>query len=141
MQKDQIIIHTDGGSRGNPGPAACAFVVENKGEEIFKGSKFLGKQTNNFAEYSGVILALQWVTKNISISNFQFPIIFYLDSELVVKQINGLYRVKDENLRNLFFEVLSLIKNFERKVVFKNIPREKNKIADLLVNEELDKKP
>ena len=109
MQKDQITIHTDGGSRGNPGPAACAFVVENSGEEIFKGAKFLGKQTNNFAEYSGVILALQWVTKNFSTSNLnnqpkgcQFPIIFYLDSELVVKQINGLYRVKDENLKNLF---------------------------------------
>jgi ribonuclease HI len=136
MQKDQIIIYTDGGSRGNPGPAACAFVVEKNGKDVFKGSKYLGKATNNFAEYSGVILALKWLNEN---KIKDTSIVFYLDSELVVKQINAVYKVKDENLRNLFFEVLSLMKKFGGDFIFKHIPREKNKTADLLVNVELDK--
>ena len=136
MQKDQIVIYTDGGSRGNPGPAACAFVVEKNSNNIFKNSKYLGNATNNFAEYSGVILALKWLNENGSKDT---PIVFYLDSELVVKQINAVYRVKDEDLRNLFFEVLSLMKRFGGDFIFKHIPREKNKTADLLVNVELDK--
>lgn len=139
MQKDQIIIHTDGGSRGNPGPAACAFVAEENGKEIFKSSKYLGKQTNNYAEYQGVVLALNWLTLQPPIINHQSLTTFFLDSELVVKQLNGLYKVKDENLRNLFFEVLSLMKKANREILFKHVPREKNKIADLLVNVELDK--
>jgi ribonuclease HI len=138
MKTDEIIIHTDGGSRGNPGPAACAFVVETNGKEIFKGSKYLGIQTNNHAEYSGVILALKWLYKS-SILNHKSLIIFLLDSELVVKQINGLYKVKDENLRNMFYEVFELIKSFKIEVVFKHVRREQNKIADFLVNQELDR--
>jgi ribonuclease HI len=136
MQKDQIVIYTDGGSRGNPGPAACAFVVEKNGRAVFKNSKFLGKATNNFAEYSGVILALKWLNEN---KPKDTSIVFYLDSELVVKQINAVYRVKDEGLRNLFFEALTLMKKLGGNFIFKHIPREKNKIADLLVNVELDK--
>lgn len=136
MQKDQTIIYTDGGSRGNPGPAACAFVVEENDSEIFKYSKYLGKNTNNFAEYSGVILALNWLNENKPSGT---SIVFFLDSELVVKQINATYKVKDEKLRNLFFEVLSLMKKFGNNIVFKHIPREKNKTADLLVNKELDR--
>jgi ribonuclease HI len=139
MQNGEIIIHTDGGSRGNPGPAACAFVVDKDGEEIFKSSKFLSTQTNNFAEYSGVILALKWLISQQSIINRRPLITFFLDSELVVKQINGIYRVRDEGLRNLFFEVLTLMKKIEGKIIFKNVPREKNKVADQLVNQELDK--
>jgi ribonuclease HI len=137
MQSDSIIIHTDGGSRGNPGPAACSFVAEENGVEIFKSSKYLGVATNNVAEYSGVILALKWLTEK---KYFNHSIIFFLDSELVVKQINALYKVKDENLRSHFFEVLTLMKNFNGSISFKHIPREKNKTADFLVNCELDKK-
>jgi ribonuclease HI len=136
MQKDQITIHTDGGSRGNPGPAACAFVAEENGKEIFRSSKYLRNTTNNFAEYSGVILALKWLNEN-KFKNTS--VIFFLDSELVVKQINAIYKVKDKNLRNLFFETLSLVKKLENNIVFKHVPREKNKIADLLVNVELDR--
>jgi ribonuclease HI len=134
--EEGLVIHTDGGSRGNPGPAACAFVAEENGKEIFKSSKYLGETTNNFAEYKGVILALKWLNEN-KIKNT--PVVFFLDSELVVKQINAVYKVKDENLRNLFFEVLSLIKKFGESFVFKHVPREKNLVADLLVNVELDK--
>jgi ribonuclease HI len=136
MQNGHITIHTDGGSRGNPGTAACAFVVEEGDREIYRGSRYLGHRTNNVAEYSGVLLALKWLVENNKQNSF---VSFYLDSELVVKQINAVYKVKDENLRNLLSEVLFLLKKFDGEVVFKNVPREKNKIADLLVNQELDK--
>jgi ribonuclease HI len=139
VQKDQIIIHTDGGSRGNPGPAACAFVAEKDGKEIFRLSKYLGHQTNNHAEYQGVVLALEWLSNQPFNHSTIQPTVFFLDSELVVKQLNGLYKVKDENLRNLFFEVLLLKKKVDIEIIFKHVPREKNKVADLLVNEELDK--
>ncbi len=138
MEETSLTIHTDGGSRGNPGPAASAFVVEQNGTLIFKGSKFLGKVTNNSAEYTGVIIALEWLIN----FNIQYPISniqFVLDSELIVRQINGLYKVKDENLQKLFAEVKGLITKTGKKIIFKNVPREQNKIADQLVNEELDR--
>jgi ribonuclease HI len=99
----------------------------------------LSTQTNNFAEYSGVLLALEWLASQSTIIDRQPLVTFFLDSELVVKQINGIYRVKDEGLRNLFFKALTLMKKIGGKIIFKNVPREKNKIADQLVNEELDK--
>jgi ribonuclease HI len=139
MEKNEIVIHTDGGSRGNPGPAACAFVVEKDGKEVFKSAKFLGIQTNNYAEYRGVILALEWLSSQPFNNMTNLSIVFFLDSELIVKQINGIYKVKDEGLRNLFFETITLMNKIAGIFVFKNIPREKNKIADFLLNEELDK--
>lgn len=137
--EQNLVIFTDGGSRGNPGPAACAFVVEKDGKEIVRSAKFLGYQTNNYAEYQGVILALNWLSSQPLIANYYSLITFFLDSELVVKQISGSYKVKNEVLRNLYFEVTSLLKKIKAKSVFTYIPREKNTIADLLVNEELDK--
>lgn len=139
MQNEGIVVHTDGGSRGNPGPAAGGFVVEANEKVIYKSSKFLGNQTNNFAEYSAVILALEWISSHLPITYHLLSITFLLDSELVVKQINGLYKVKDENLRSLYYQVVELIKRFNVKVIFKHVPREKNKEADSLVNQELDK--
>ncbi len=138
MNNTPLIIHTDGGSRGNPGPAAAAFVVERGSELVFQGSKYLGVVTNNFAEYSGVIIALEWVLSS-ELPDQDLQINFVLDSELVVRQINGLYKVKDENLQKLFAEVKSLISKTGKKIVFSNVPRNQNKLADLLVNEELDR--
>ena len=122
--------------RGNPGPAACAFTVEKNGEELFSKSKFLGTATNNFAEYSGVVNALDWLLENNNTSQVSF----YLDSELVVRQINGLYKVKDENLKKLFLNVLTKIKETKLKLIFRHIPREENSRADFLVNQKLDSK-
>ena len=131
-------IFSDGGARGNPGSSASAFVViGNDGKVLHQESKYLGVTTNNVAEYQGVILALTWLTQEFPISNFQFPINFYLDSELVVKQLNGLYRVKDLNLKNLFTIVKGLEKEIETKIIFQHVPRSKNQHADLLVNQEL----
>lgn len=137
--KNELTIHTDGGSRGNPGPSACAFVVEEGVEILHTGSKFLGKATNNHAEYSGVVLALDWLNTQKQITNHYSQITFFLDSELIVRQINGRYKVKDENLKKLHTEVNNKTREMAKEISFKNVPREQNKIADRLVNEILDK--
>jgi ribonuclease HI len=135
--KDELSIHTDGGSRGNPGPSACGFVVEEGDKLIYQANKFLGVATNNHAEYSGVLLALNWLAKQEKLVKTK-TIVFYLDSELIVRQLVGVYKVKDENLKKLHVEAHSLIRALGVKVHFKNVPREKNKIADRLVNDSLD---
>lgn len=130
-----LTIYTDGGSRGNPGKSACAYAIYNEEALIAKDSKYLGIATNNHAEYNGVIFALEWLLKNSG--KFE-NVSFYLDSELVVKQLNGLYKIKDENLLNLSQRVKELIHTLNLVIVFKYIPREQNKLADKLVNECLD---
>lgn len=134
---NKIVIYSDGGARGNPGPAACAFIVQDlNGKLLHKDSKYLGETTNNFAEYQGAILALTQTLENEK--DIEGVINFYMDSELVVKQINGQYKVKEPTLQKLHKEVKELLNKISLEVVFKNIPREKNKIADSLVNKELD---
>jgi ribonuclease HI len=135
MSENSLSIFTDGGSRGNPGPAACAFVATNRGVEIAKQSKYLGVLTNNLAEYEGVKLALNWVVDSYKNSG---EIIFFLDSELVVKQLNGFYKVKNKNILRIFTEIKLLINKIPEKIIFKNIPRSENEIADSLLNEKLD---
>jgi ribonuclease HI len=137
MKKDLIIIHTDVGSRGNPGPAACAFVAESKEVTIVGKSKFLNINTNNVAEYEGVILALEWLLNNrMNYSNDE--VLFLLDSELVVKQLNGLYKIKKQELQLLNLKIKKYINELKIDIYFRNVPREQNKAADLLVNQELD---
>ncbi len=131
-------IYTDGGARGNPGPAASAFVVVKKGIVVEKGSKFLGRATNNEAEYNAVILALHWLVtnkNNLSSSKIQF----ILDSELVVRQLTGVYKVKSKNLKTLIVKTRNLIDILgDVEINFTSIKREKNKLADSLVNKVLD---
>jgi ribonuclease HI len=111
-------------------------VIQNdKGENIFTGSKFLGTATNNQAEYGALVMALQ---KAKELAACGGEVTCYLDSELVVKQLNRQYKVKDEKMKGLFAEVNRLCLEFD-KVEFVHIPREKNKLADKLVNEELDR--
>ena len=134
---DNVVVYCDGGSRGNPGKSAAAFVVTTRGKVIHKGSVFLGVSTNNVAEYSAVILALKWIVKNLSgISN---EVTLILDSELVVRQLNGFYKVKNNKLKILF----STIKDIENKITahinYTSVSREKNYLADSLVNQVLDK--
>ncbi|KKR41761.1 MAG: ribonuclease HI, ribonuclease HI [Microgenomates group bacterium GW2011_GWC1_41_20] len=137
MQNGVLIIHTDGGSRGNPGPAACAFVAELDGKVLAEKSKYLDITTNNIAEYQGVLLALDWLLENSK--SFKITeVIFFLDSELVVKQLTGFYRVKKPELQTLNLIIKKKIEEISIKVNFQNIPREQNKEADRLVNEELD---
>jgi len=128
----KIEVYTDGGSRGNPGISAYAFVIYQNGEEIFSSSGFLGISTNNKAEYSALLHALKYVAEE----TFE-QVFFYSDSELMVKQIKGEYKVKDEDLKILFLECKQLISKLP---LFKieHVRRERNKRADYLVNKVLD---
>ncbi len=137
----KLITYTDGGARGNPGPAAGGAVIKNEKEEIIlKTSKYLGETTNNVAEYEALILALQkakgiFKARKIKSKNLEC----YLDSELVVKQLNHEYKIKDENMQKLFIKVWNLTLDFDG-VKFTHIPREENKLADEMVNKELDER-
>ncbi|GAI31913.1 unnamed protein product [marine sediment metagenome] len=138
----KIIIYTDGGSRGNPGPAAIGVVFCNeKGQSIKQYSEYLGERfTNNEAEYKAVIFALKkfkalFGKKLAKNSEIQIK----SDSELLVKQLNSQYKILDEKIQPLFLEVWNLKFDF-KEVKFKSISREKNKEADRLVNEALDAK-
>lgn len=135
----KLTIYTDGGARGNPGPAAGGVVIKNdKNEVILKTSKYFGETTNNQAEYEALILALQkakGIFKAQKIKNKKIEC--YLDSELVVKQLNHEYKIKDEGMQKLFINVWNLTLDFDN-VKFIHIPREKNKLADEMVNRELN---
>ena len=136
---NKLITYTDGGARGNPGPAAGGAVIQDdQGETILKTSKYLGETTNNVAEYEALILALQkakgiFKARKIKKGNLECR----LDSELVVKQLNHEYKIKDENMQKLFITVWNLTLDLGN-VRFIHIPREKNKLADEMVNRELD---
>lgn len=137
MENENIInVYTDGGARGNPGEAAYGFVIYDKNENIiFKQGKKIGIATNNTAEYMGIIGALTYIKDNLKTLN---KIYFFLDSQLVANQLMGKYKVKDENLRNLFFSVKNLEEEINTQIVYQSIPRELNKDADKLVNLALD---
>jgi ribonuclease HI len=126
-------IYTDGAARGNPGPAGCAAVIiDEKTNSKHFFNKFIGKSTNNFAEYQGLILGLKAAEK---IGAEEIKV--FLDSELVVKQIKGEYRVKELNLKKLHQQAFKLLSTF-KKFSIQHIPREKNKEADKLANEAID---
>lgn len=126
-------LFTDGGARGNPGPAACAAVLLNDEDApIFCVGSYLGVSTNNQAEYHGLLIGLkECLSRNLT------SLECFLDSELIVKQLNKEYRVKDAQLVKLYSEVQSLVANFTN-ISFTHVPRSKNKLADKKVNEILD---
>lgn len=127
-------LFTDGGARGNPGSAGISFVLyDPKGLILEQGQKFIGRSTNNVAEYSALILGLEK-----SLENKIARLDCFSDSELVVRQMVGEYRVKDLNLRELFLKAKSLLPEFEA-ISFTSIPRGQNRLADKLVNEVIDR--
>jgi ribonuclease HI len=125
-------IHTDGGARGNPGPAAYAYVIEGPGEVVVESAGRLGTATNNIAEYTALVRALEHARK---LGARRLHV--YSDSELLVKQMNGLYKVKHEGLRPLYEKAQKLCQHFEA-VTIRHVFREANKHADRLYNEVLD---
>jgi len=135
----KIIIYTDGGSRGNPGPSAIGVVFCNeKGEAIKKYSEEIDDGTNNEAEYRAVIFALKKFKALFGNKLAgQSEIELRADSELLIKQLNGEYKILESKIQLLFLSVWNLKLDF-KKLKFKLIPREKNKEADRLVNEALD---
>jgi ribonuclease HI len=131
----QAVAYSDGGSRGNPGAAACAAVIyDGSGNELLRRSKLLGTATNNQAEYEGVILALQ-LAGQLGAKKLEIR----LDSELIVRQLEGTYKVKNEGLKGYYATACELVNNF-KSVAVTHIPRSENKLADKLVNATLDGK-
>ena len=137
----KTIIYTDGGSRGNPGPSAIGVVfTDEKGKIIKEYAQKIGRATNNEAEYEAIIFALQKAkllfgkkkAKNIKLE-------IRADSEFVVKQLNGKYKVLDRKIEVLFLRAWNLKIDFN-EVIFKHIPRAENREADKLVNQALDYK-
>jgi len=130
---DKIIAHIDGGSRGNPGPAAAAFILsDSNGTRLQAKAVVLGKTTNNVAEYTGLVKALEAAGK----ADAQELSVFS-DSELLVRQINGHYKVKSEQIAPLYHQALELLSRFKSWKV-QHVTREKNQEADKLVNQALD---
>jgi len=141
MKPEKIIIYTDGGSRGNPGPAAIGVVIcDEKGNAIKKYSKSIGIRTNNEAEYEAVIFALGKMKQLFGKEKVQdIDIEIRMDSELVARQLSGLYKIEEEKLFPLFIKIWNLKMDFGN-ISFVEIPREKNTEADRILNEELDNK-
>jgi len=126
-------LYTDGGARGNPGPAGIGAVLKI-GEQEFLFKKYIGETTNNQAEYQALILGLE-KAKEHGVAELSC----FLDSELVVKQLNREYKVKDKDLAVQFMKIWNILPEF-KKVTFTHVRREQNKTADRLVNEVLDER-
>ena len=129
----KLVVLVDGGSRGNPGPAAAAAVLATPdGDVVDEASELLGIATNNVAEYRGVLLGLARA-KALGASEVEVV----NDSELVAKQINGLYKVKHASMRPLYLDALAALREFESWSI-RSVPRAQNADADALVNQALD---
>ena len=131
----KIKIYTDGAPRGNPGKAGAGAVVYKDNKELFSLRKFLGIKTNNYAEYMALICALQELTKTNEYKKAKVEV--YADSKLLIEQANGNWKVKNENIKPLFAELMNLVKEF-RDISFTHIPRAENSKADALANEAID---
>ena len=133
MVDKEIKVFCDGGSRGNPGPSASGVVITTTNDEVLaEYCEYLGIQTNNYAEYSAVLLAL----RNIEDRHLNGKITFYLDSQLVVRQLNGEYKVKHANIKDLHKQIIEKISDLN--ISFHHVYREDNKLADAQVNKCLD---
>lgn len=130
---NNIVVYTDGASRGNPGPASYGVWICESEKPVEELKGYLGIQTNNFAEYTAVIQALTWAKqKGVA------EITIRTDSELLVKQLSGVYKVKSDVIKPLFQQVKTLIQGNFKRVDFQHVRREFNKEADRLANEALD---
>ena len=130
-----LILYTDGASRGNPGPAAIGAIIQDEsGRVLHKVGRAIGRATNNQAEYRALILGLEEAAR-LGATHLEVR----MDSELIVRQLEGRYRVKDANLKPLFRQASELLRKFP-SVTIRHVPREANQRADALVNAVLDGK-
>jgi len=138
-KQEKVIIFTDGGARGNPGPAAIGVVIKDASGNIIKGyGEAIGKTTNNEAEYRAVISALQKSKALLGKEKIKkMTMEVYMDSELVVRQLSGQYKIEEERLFPFFIKIWNLRLDFG-EIKFQHVPREKNREADRFVNEALD---
>ena len=138
-RQQKLIIYTDGGSRGNPGPAALGVVfVDASGKVIKEYGKALGRKTNNEAEYEAVLFALQKVRalfgrEKLGLMHIEMR----MDSQLVAKQLTGEYKIEEEHLWPLFMKIWNTRMDFPN-ITFCHVPREENRRADAMVNQALD---
>jgi ribonuclease HI len=129
----KVVVHVDGGARGNPGPAAAGAVVSTPaGEVLDEAAEAIGVATNNVAEYRGLLLGLQ-LARALGASEVEVV----NDSELVAKQVNGVYKVKHPDMKPLHAAALQALRGFERWTI-RSVPRAQNAAADALVNQALD---
>ena len=129
----RVVVHVDGGSRGNPGPAAAAAVVSSpEGEVLDEAAMTLGRATNNVAEYRGLLLGLE---RARALGATEVDVVN--DSELIAHQVNGRYKVKHADMKPLHAEALAALRGFERWSI-RPVPRAQNAEADALVNQALD---
>lgn len=140
MVKQKIFLNTDGGSRGNPGNAGCGVIIKNeKGDILKKIAKPLGIMTNNEAEYMAVVTGLEYLKKTLGKNKVsETEIEVRMDSELVCRQLSGIYQIKEEKLFPYFIKIWNLQIKDLPKIKFTYVPREQNKEADLLANEAMD---
>jgi len=137
MENNKIVIHTDGGARGNPGPAAIGAIIDSAdGRKTYRD--YLGETTNNVAEYKAVIFAMKKAKALLGGEKArEADLEINTDSELLHNQVSGDYKIKEPTLQPLFVEIWNLKQDF-KEVKFNLVPREKNRAADKLVNQELD---
>jgi ribonuclease HI len=136
---ETITIYTDGGARGNPGPAAIgAQIIDGKGKVVKEVSKAIGNATNNFAEYLAVVEALEAAKQVFGKKTKELKFELKLDSELVQKQLSGIYQIKEPGLVPFFIQIHNLRVSAFPHLTFIHVRRELNKEADRLVNEALD---
>jgi ribonuclease HI len=129
----KVVVHVDGGARGNPGPAAAAAVLTTPdGDVVDEAHELLGVATNNVAEYRGLLLGL---ARASALGADEVEVVN--DSELVAKQVNGQYKVKHPDMRPLYEQALQALRGFERWSI-RSVPRAQNAAADALVNQALD---
>ncbi len=133
-----IVIYTDGGARGNPGPAGAGAVIYKGKKKIAEVSEFLGKQTNNFAEYEALLLALEATREELG-SPVKDKVMVKMDSELIVRQMVGMYKVKDAVLKLKYTAAKKMIHESFPKIEFMHVRRELNKEADALANDAMDR--
>jgi ribonuclease HI len=131
--ENECLLMVDGAARGNPGDAGCgAVILDGSGKMVKELSRYLGQATNNVAEYEGLLMGLEALRalgkKRIRVQS---------DSQLMVRQLNGEYRVKDEKLKTLFQKAVTLLRQFEAYRIV-HVPRELNKLADRLANKGID---
>lgn len=139
MAEYDFSIFADGGSRGNPGPAALGVVLEGSGIEKKEYGEYIGVTTNNIAEYQAVIFGLKKLKQLIGTDRAgDSTVMVNADSELLVRQALGEYKVKESSLQDLFMELWNLRLDF-KKVLFRHVPREQNTAADRMVNHALDR--
>lgn len=136
----KISIYTDGGARGNPGISGYGVVVYDQSKQIiYSESKFLGIKTNNEAEYMAQVAALTWLKDNVEKLSID-EVDFYSDSQLMVRQMQGIYKVKAGNLLELYNVAKTIVNSFSFKTKYHDIRREFNKAADELANQAMDNK-